>query len=145
MRFVTADQKQQRINVCEELRQIASDDATFLSMVITGDKSWIYGYDPEAKQQSFQCKSPNSLTAKPRACSSFSLTSRELFTKNLSWQAKQSIPRATVTFYGDCMKMCQDFALNCGDNNHDNSVLEWLNSSCLSSSVQLHTVGWLVS
>jgi transposase len=40
--------------------------------------------------------------AKSRACSSFSLTSRGLFTKKSSWQAKQSILYATVTFYGDC-------------------------------------------
>jgi transposase len=59
-RILTADQKQQRVNVCEELRQIASDDATFLSRVITGDEIWIYGYDPETKQQSTQLKSPNS-------------------------------------------------------------------------------------
>jgi hypothetical protein len=50
-RILTADQKQQHVSVCEEFRQIASDDATFLSRVITGDKSWIYGYDPETKQQ----------------------------------------------------------------------------------------------
>jgi hypothetical protein len=36
---------QQHVNVCEELRQFASDDATFLFRVITGDESWIYGYD----------------------------------------------------------------------------------------------------
>ena len=30
-RILTADQKQQRANVCTELRQIASDDETFLS------------------------------------------------------------------------------------------------------------------
>jgi hypothetical protein len=39
MRFLTADQKQQRVNVCEELRQFASDTATFLSRVITGDNT----------------------------------------------------------------------------------------------------------
>jgi hypothetical protein len=44
----------QRVNVYKEIRQIASDDATFLSRVITGDESWIYGYDPETKPQSFQ-------------------------------------------------------------------------------------------
>ena len=48
-RIVTADQKQQRVNVCTELRQLASDDETFLSRVINGDESWIYGYDPETK------------------------------------------------------------------------------------------------
>jgi hypothetical protein len=51
MRFLTADQEQQNVNLCEELRQIATDDAT-LPKVITEDKSLIYGYDPETKQQS---------------------------------------------------------------------------------------------
>jgi histone-lysine N-methyltransferase SETMAR len=55
-----ADQKQHHVNVCEELRQMTSDDATFLFRFITGDLSWIYGYGPETKQQSSQWKSPNS-------------------------------------------------------------------------------------
>jgi hypothetical protein len=38
-RILTADQTQQRVNFCEELRQIAFDDATSLSRVITGDES----------------------------------------------------------------------------------------------------------
>jgi hypothetical protein len=29
--ILTADQKQQRVNVCTELRQLASNDETFLS------------------------------------------------------------------------------------------------------------------
>jgi hypothetical protein len=29
-----------------------------------------------------------------------------LFTKNSSWQAKQSILHTTVTFYGNCVKIC---------------------------------------
>jgi hypothetical protein len=53
--------------------------------------------------------------AESRVCSSFSSTSRGLFTKNSSWQAKQWILHATVTFYGDCVKMCKEFALNFGD------------------------------
>jgi hypothetical protein len=52
--------------------------------------------------------------AKSRACS-FSLTSRGLLTKNSSWQVKQLIPHTTVTFYGDCVKMWDDFAPNFGD------------------------------
>jgi len=35
-RILTADQKQQLVNICIELRQLASDDET-LSRVITGD------------------------------------------------------------------------------------------------------------
>ena len=37
------------VNVCTELRQFASNDETFLSRVITGDESWVYGYDTETK------------------------------------------------------------------------------------------------
>jgi hypothetical protein len=43
------------------------------------------------------------------------LTSRGLFTKISSWQGKQSIRHTTVTFYGDCVKMCEDFAPNFSD------------------------------
>jgi hypothetical protein len=58
MRFLTADQKQQCANVSEELCQKASNDETLLSRVVTGDESWIYGSDPQTKQQSSQWKSP---------------------------------------------------------------------------------------
>jgi hypothetical protein len=46
MQFLIVDEKQS-VNVCEVLYQIASNVATFLSMIITGDKSRIYDYDPE--------------------------------------------------------------------------------------------------
>jgi histone-lysine N-methyltransferase SETMAR len=59
-RILTADQKQQRVNICTELRQLAFNDETFLCRVITGDESWVYGYDPETKRQSSQWKSPTS-------------------------------------------------------------------------------------
>jgi hypothetical protein len=59
-------------------------------------------------------ESPDSLRPKrqgrwrreSRACSSLSLTSRGLLTKKPSWQAKQSIPHTTVTFCGDCLRIC---------------------------------------
>jgi hypothetical protein len=60
MQFLTTDQKQQHVSVCEELCQITYSDAAFLSRVVTGDESWIYGYDLEAKQQCSQWKSPDS-------------------------------------------------------------------------------------
>jgi hypothetical protein len=31
-------------------------------------------------------------------------------TKNSFWQSKQSIPHTTVIFYGDYVKMCEEFA-----------------------------------
>jgi len=59
-RILTADQMHQRVSVCTELCQLATDDEMFLSTVITGDESWVYGYDPETKRQSSQWKSPTS-------------------------------------------------------------------------------------
>jgi hypothetical protein len=47
--ILTPHQKHQRVNVCTELGQLAFDDETFLYRVITGDESWVYGYDPETK------------------------------------------------------------------------------------------------
>jgi hypothetical protein len=52
--------------MCLELQEKGNKDTTFthISRIITGDKSWIYGYDPETKQQSLQWKSPQSPKAK---------------------------------------------------------------------------------
>jgi hypothetical protein len=54
-RHFTNDQKQRRVNLCVELREEVTEDPTFISRIITGEESWIYGYDPETKQQSSQC------------------------------------------------------------------------------------------
>ena len=41
-----------------------NDDPDLLQKVITGDKSWVYGYDIENKAQSFQWKLPEELRPK---------------------------------------------------------------------------------
>jgi hypothetical protein len=60
--LLTNDRKQLPINVGLELWEKANEDPTFISKVITGDESWIYGYeyDPETTQQSSHWKSPQS-------------------------------------------------------------------------------------
>jgi len=60
LRLLTLQQKEHRVAICQKLRQRAVDDPSFMSRVITGDESWVYGYDPETKQQSSQWKSPGS-------------------------------------------------------------------------------------
>jgi len=59
-RLLTPEQKEHHVAVCLKLCQRAVDDPSFMSRVITGDESWVYGYDPETKQQSSQWKSPGS-------------------------------------------------------------------------------------
>jgi hypothetical protein len=72
-------QKQRRVNVCLEIQEKAKENPTFMSRIVTDDKIWIYGYDPETKQHSLQWKSPQLPRAKKawqvrvqqRACSLF--------------------------------------------------------------------------
>jgi histone-lysine N-methyltransferase SETMAR len=63
-RLLSNDQKALHVSVCRELKQQARDDPNFNSNIITADETWVYGYDPETKQQSSQWKSPNSLWPK---------------------------------------------------------------------------------
>jgi len=58
-RLLSDNQKVHRVSVCRELKQQARDVPNFISYIITGDETWVYGYDPETKQQSLQWKSPN--------------------------------------------------------------------------------------
>ncbi|GFS54520.1 uncharacterized protein TNCV_1742751 [Trichonephila clavipes] len=59
-RLLTEDQQFQRLATSSDLFQSASDDPKFMKLIITGDESWTYGYDPETKQQSSQWKTPGS-------------------------------------------------------------------------------------
>ena len=54
LRQLSDDQKAHRVSVCRELKQKARDDPTMISNIITGDETWVYGFDPETKQQSSQ-------------------------------------------------------------------------------------------
>jgi histone-lysine N-methyltransferase SETMAR len=58
--LLTQNQTEHRATACRELLQRAENDATFLSSIITGDETWVYGYDPETKQMSSQWKTPSS-------------------------------------------------------------------------------------
>jgi hypothetical protein len=50
--------------MCLELQEKSNEDPSFISRIMTGDESLIYGYDPETKQQASQWKSPQSPGAK---------------------------------------------------------------------------------
>ena len=59
-RLLSVNQKQQRLDVCLDLKENAANDPIFLSNVITVYETWVYAYDPETKTQSSQWKSPGS-------------------------------------------------------------------------------------
>ena len=48
---LTTEQKANRRDVCLDLLDRLEREPEFFSRVITGDESWILGYDPETKRQ----------------------------------------------------------------------------------------------
>jgi len=55
-RLLTNDQREQRQTIARDLFESSCEDVQFLKNIVTGEESWVYGYDPETKQQSSQWK-----------------------------------------------------------------------------------------
>jgi hypothetical protein len=66
-RFLPQEQKEPRLSISLKLRDRASSDSGFLPNLITGDESWVYGYDPETKMQRSHWKITKLATSKERA------------------------------------------------------------------------------
>jgi hypothetical protein len=45
----TEDQKASRVNISQELLDLVSVDEYFLKTIVTGEETWVYGYDAETK------------------------------------------------------------------------------------------------
>ena len=51
-RLLTDDQKENRVEISQELLANANDNENFLKNIITGDETWVYEYDVKTKKQS---------------------------------------------------------------------------------------------
>ncbi|UYV70332.1 hypothetical protein LAZ67_7002551 [Cordylochernes scorpioides] len=51
-RFLTNEQKLCRLATCENMLEMTRTDPEWKDKIITGDETWVYGYDPETKRQS---------------------------------------------------------------------------------------------
>jgi hypothetical protein len=58
--LLTQDQRDRHDATCQELLDHASKDENFLKTIITGDETWVCGYDVEMKMQSSQWVEKNS-------------------------------------------------------------------------------------
>jgi len=58
-RLLTGDQREHRQTIAGDLLERSYEDVQFLKNIMIGDESWVYGYDPETKQQSSQWKGPS--------------------------------------------------------------------------------------
>jgi transposase len=59
-RLLTDEQRDQRRFIASDLFERATEDAGFMSNIVTCDETWVYGYDPETKQQSSEWRGPTS-------------------------------------------------------------------------------------
>jgi len=59
-KLLTMEQKQLRLEIAQDMLDCVESDSNFLYTVITGDESWVNGYDPETKSQSSQWKHSSS-------------------------------------------------------------------------------------
>ncbi len=63
-KLLNFDQKNNRMNIAQQLLNDVNDDRSLLERVITGDETWVYGYDVETKAQSSTWKHSTSPRAK---------------------------------------------------------------------------------
>ena len=67
-RLLNEGQKQRRVQVCQDILEQLEIEPNLLKRVVTGDKSWIFEYDPLTKRQNFEWKSALYQDAKRRGC-----------------------------------------------------------------------------
>ena len=48
-RLLNDDQKENRVDISQERLATANGNENFLKNIITGDETWVYGYDVETK------------------------------------------------------------------------------------------------
>jgi histone-lysine N-methyltransferase SETMAR len=57
-KFLTAEQKRNRVQFCEWNLQRLYDDPDYFSRVITGNETWVHYYDPESREASKEWRWP---------------------------------------------------------------------------------------
>ena len=78
-KLLTEQQKVLRKEISEDMLDLANHDPKFIKTIITGDETWVYGYDPETKLQSSQWKHPKSPRPKTSLESLQQCESNDLF------------------------------------------------------------------
>jgi predicted transcriptional regulator len=59
-KMLSQEQQQLHLEVPRDMLECANRDPEFQKTVITGDETWLFGYDPETKVQSSQWKHSSS-------------------------------------------------------------------------------------
>ena len=112
-KLLTMEQKQ--LHVEQDMLDYANSDPEFLNIVIIGDESWVYRYDPETKVQSSQWK--HSTSPRPKKAR----------------QVRRNIKVMLIVFFDSCGVMHHEYAPQ-GQNINKEYYLEVLR--CLRDAVR---------
>ncbi|PNF33903.1 hypothetical protein B7P43_G06496, partial [Cryptotermes secundus] len=91
-KLLTMEQKQSRLEITKDMLDNANSNPNFLNTVITGDESWVYGYDPETKMQSSLWKHPTSPRPKK------------------AWQVRSNVKVMLAVFFKSCGVVHHEYA-----------------------------------
>ena len=59
-KLLTKQQKEIHVEIVQDILDCANNDLEFMKTIITGDETWVYGYNPKTKFQSSLWKHPES-------------------------------------------------------------------------------------
>ncbi|XP_013792742.1 putative uncharacterized protein FLJ37770 [Limulus polyphemus] len=101
-KLLTAEQKELRVEVSQDMLDSTNSDPDFMNTIITGDESWVYGYDPETKSQSSQWK--HSTSPRPKKARQVRSNVKVMLTVFFDFRVNKSSVRMT----SDNMKPSQE-------------------------------------
>jgi len=132
-RLLTAEQKDDHVSICTDLRERAQNNLNFVSLIITGDECWVCVYDPETKQMSSQWNIASSQPKKARQVKSNVKTMLIAFFNIDGLVRHEFVPRGQTVnkeFYKTVLQCLRDAVRRhcpekwCSDNwilHHDNA------------------------
>ena len=69
-KLLTEQQKELRKEICKDMLNLANHDPEFIKTIITGDETWVYGYDPETQVSFLAMEASRITTVKKSSASS---------------------------------------------------------------------------
>ena len=108
-KLLTVEQKRFLFQVAEDSLEMVANDENGLKKIITGDESWVYGYDPEKKTSlhsgsfhpSHDRKKHVKVGAMSRPCRLFSLIMKVLYIMNMLQEVKRTTKNFSLNVWRD--------------------------------------------
>ncbi|UYV73501.1 TIGD4 [Cordylochernes scorpioides] len=138
-RFLTNEQKLCRLATCEDMMEMTRTDPEWKDKIITGDETWVYGYDPETKPQSAEWRGERKQTRNSLSLSVKLQILREIEVekkKKTDVAQKHNIPQSSLSTIIKNSEKIHQQALHAGESSRkrargstyadvDEALLQW--------------------